>query len=66
MSSFPSSLLFLSFFQGLLKDEGLDFFPSLPGRQSPGSSSKYRRQQSLSAVGVVHPMYLTGIFFYNE
>lgn len=56
-----SSLLFLSFIQGLLKDEGLDFFPSLPGRQSPGSSGKYRRQQSLSAVGVACLVYLMGI-----
>lgn len=61
-----SSLLFLSFIQGLLKDEGLDFFPSLPGRQSPGSSGKYGRQQSLSAFRVIHPVYLMGIFFNND
>jgi len=61
-----SSLLFLSFIQGLLKDEGLDIFPSLPGRQSPGSSGKYGRQRSLPAVRVVHLMYLVGVFFYNK
>lgn len=44
-----SSLLFLCFIQGLLKDEGLDFLPCLPGRQSPGSTGKCRRQRSLSS-----------------
>lgn len=55
-----SSLLFLCFIQGLLKDEGLDFFPSLPGRQSPGSAGKCRDSR---AVGVVHLEQPRGFVF---